>query len=224
MRNNLKKISLIFGFSVFCFVMMFVSYANAQALPTTTPDCNDPLFEFTPACTSRLPTPTLTRCEIDRTAYGCPGSVATPGAPVSRDECNNPFSDVYTTQDCVKKRLGLTEVQANTIVIARDPNSLIVVGFRAFLWIIVIVTIARILWKSFQVGAAANDADKRKELFIEIIWIIVAMVGALGGLGITFAVQQFAFGESFDDQVINCEDLPDGASQDIINRCTAILG
>jgi hypothetical protein len=109
-------------------------------------------------------------------------------------------------------------------VIPRDPNSLIVVGFRVVLSIIVLLTIARILWVSFQLGQADMDGEKRKEKILSLVWILVSMLVALAGLGLTFAVQEFVFGETFEDQVIKCSDLPPNASQKLIDRCNRYLG
>lgn len=138
--------------------------------------------------------------------------------------CNNPAAPAYTSERCVKFRLGLDDItDADKIFIARDPNSFFVVGFQVFLWILVIIVTGGIVIDAFVIAGAGNESDKIKEKLISIVWRLVALVLGLGALGITVYVQNFVFGESFNDQVIDCTDLPDSASEDIKLRCLAII-
>lgn len=123
------------------------------------------------------------------------------------EACYDPTSQTFNTKSCIEERLGLTSIDASTVIIKRDPNSLIVVGFRFFLYIVIVITVARIVLVGFKIGGTKDDADKRKELFQELVWIVVGLIIALGALSITFAVQYWFFGKNFYDQAVDCESL-----------------
>jgi hypothetical protein len=177
-----------------------ISPANAQPSPDR---CFwDPTFRDRPECQA-----------VRESANGV----------VDPANCNNPSYTLYNSQECIRYRLGFDDLDLDVIVIPRDPNSLIVVGFRIVLSIIVLLTIARVLWVSFQLGQADMDGEKRKEKILSLVWILVSMLVALAGLGLTFAVQEFVFGETFEDQLIKCSDLPPNASQELIDRCNAVI-
>lgn len=137
--------------------------------------------------------------------------------------CNNPLSRAYTTAKCAEIRLGLSEIETGTIIVPRDPNSLIVVFFRILLAIVIIITVGRIVIIGIQIAGLGDDADKRKELFVQIIYTLTGLVIALSALGITFLVQNIVFGRTFNDQVFQCSDLPTNASQELKDKCSQYL-
>lgn len=145
------------------------------------------------------------------------------GATVQGSQCNDPFSSAYTSQGCVQLRLGITDLKAGQILIARDPNSLFVVAAQIFIWVVIVASVFRIAWKGIQIGGAGDDADKRKELFVAIIWTLVGLVVALGALAITMAVANFAFGKTFNDQIIDCTNLPPTAELSLVNKCNEVI-
>ena len=138
-------------------------------------------------------------------------------------ECNNPFSEEYTTAKCAEIRLGLSEIETGTIIVPRDPNSLIVVFFRILLAIVILITVGRIVIIGIQIAGLGDDADKRKELFVQLIYTLTGLVIGLSALGITFLVQNIIFGRTFDDQVFQCSDLPTNASQELKDKCSQYL-
>jgi len=154
-----------------------------------------------------------------------PGTFCNPnGQTGSALDCNNPFSQNYTSQACVEFRLGLSQIKADTIVIARDPNSIIVVAFRIFLYIVITLIVGRIVWLGMQISGVGDDADKRKELFMQLVYILFGLIISIGALGITFVVQNIFFGKTFTDQIIKCSDLPANASQELKDKCKKNVG
>lgn len=140
------------------------------------------------------------------------------------NSCDDPFSAEYTTQRCVKARLGIQDLKTNEILVARDPNTIFVVAAQIVLWIAVVVSVFRIAWKGIQIGGAGDDADKRKEFFVAIIWTLVGLVVALGALGLTNFVASLIFGDKLNDRIVDCTQIPANASQDLIQKCNNVVG
>ncbi len=152
------------------------------------------------------------------------GSPSTGGSSsITTQGCSDPFSSNYTSQACVKERIGASDLKVGEILVARDPNSLIIVAFRVFLGIVVAITVVRIVIIGIKIAGAREDADKIKEQFQALVWTIVGMVIALGAVGITYAVQNIVFGDTFDDKIIQCNDLPSTASAELKDRCNKTL-
>lgn len=133
--------------------------------------------------------------------------------------CNDPSSSLYTSKVCTERKLGLSEIQTDSIFIPRDPNSLIIVILRILIAIVIIITTSRIVIIGMQITGAGDSADKRKELFTQLIYTLIGLVIGISALGITYFVQTLFFGSNFDDQIFKCSDLPPNASQELKDKC-----
>lgn len=221
MRNNLIAQSQKLKFIIFFSCLLFLSFLFFSVNAVSAVD------EVPPA------TPTTSKGSVSKpvasptSSKGSIGSsLITPTPTSATSTCNNPTLPDYTTEACVKARLGLSDiVDGDKIFIARDPYSFIVVAFQVLLGILIIIVTGGIVWDAIGIGGAGDDADKRKEKIISIMWRLVGLVAGLGGLGITLIIQTFFFGSTFTDQVIDCNDIPANvpASSDIRTRCAAII-
>jgi amino acid transporter len=131
----------------------------------------------------------------------------------------------YTSTECVKERFGLNKIDPQNLLVKRDPMSYVVVAFRIILGVAVLLTIFRIVIAGLKITNSKDDADKRKEGFKTVGWAIAGMVIALSALGLTYLVQSIFFGETFNDQIVDCtnKEFVDYASDAVKARCDDVI-
>jgi hypothetical protein len=152
-------------------------------------------------------------------------AVMLPLVPAVQAACDVPGSADYNSTTCIKQRLGFDELvdgNLGTVIIKRDPLSVIVVAFRVLLAVVVLIVVFRIVMAGIKIANSKDDADKRKDAFKQIGFALVGMVVALGALGITFIIQKAVFGETFNDRIVDCTEITSYADPEVLARCQEV--
>lgn len=134
-------------------------------------------------------------------------------------DCYNPSSEAYSSAECARIRLGLNEIKSESLFVPRNPNDVLTVVFIALLAIAFIVTVFRVVIISMQLSAAGDNADKRQEAVKKLVWALVALAIAFSALGITTFIVVNVLGGKVDSTFVDCEKLPENASQELKDKC-----
>ena len=135
--------------------------------------------------------------------------------------CFDSTSNDYDTPECVRKRLGLDQVKFPFLGYF-DVDSISSLIFNLFLTLANVASVLMVILGGVKIAMAKDNDEERKKGVNIIKWALIALIIINLSFSIASSLLYVITGNEIKDRVINCDDLPESASESLKERCNKL--